>query len=77
MVWTYLNFIEYASVWYGHNQVAKDLLDPESDRTLRAVLVGHEFPRLSRAVHHCFSNASRLNIPVLMVVSLLLIWVCG
>ncbi|MES1983157.1 MAG: NrfD/PsrC family molybdoenzyme membrane anchor subunit [Pseudomonadota bacterium] len=26
MVWTYLNLVEYATVWYGHDQVAKDLL---------------------------------------------------
>ncbi len=26
MVWTYLNLIEFASVWYGHDQVAKDQL---------------------------------------------------
>lgn len=26
MVWTYLNCIEFASVWYGHEQAAKDVL---------------------------------------------------
>ncbi len=26
MVWTYLNLIEFASVWYGHDQAAKDVL---------------------------------------------------
>jgi Ni/Fe-hydrogenase subunit HybB-like protein len=26
MVWTYLNLIEYAAVWYGHEQAAKDVL---------------------------------------------------
>ena len=26
MVWTYLNCIEFASVWYSHDQVAKDVL---------------------------------------------------
>jgi molybdopterin-containing oxidoreductase family membrane subunit len=26
MVWTYLNFVEYASVWYGEDMYAKDLL---------------------------------------------------
>jgi Ni/Fe-hydrogenase subunit HybB-like protein len=25
MVWTYLNLIEYASVWYGHDQASKDV----------------------------------------------------
>ncbi len=26
MVWTYLNLIEFASIWYGHDQAAKDQL---------------------------------------------------
>jgi len=26
MVWTYLNLIEFASVWYGHDAIAKELL---------------------------------------------------
>jgi molybdopterin-containing oxidoreductase family membrane subunit len=26
MVWTYLNAIEFSAVWYGHDQVAKELL---------------------------------------------------
>lgn len=26
MVWTYLNIIEFSSVWYGHDDVAKELL---------------------------------------------------
>lgn len=26
MVWTYLNLVEFSSVWYGHDQVAKDVL---------------------------------------------------
>ncbi len=26
MVWTYLSLIEFASIWYGHDQVAKDQL---------------------------------------------------
>ncbi|MDZ4263278.1 MAG: NrfD/PsrC family molybdoenzyme membrane anchor subunit, partial [Pseudomonadota bacterium] len=26
MVWTYLNLIEFATVWYGHDMVAKELL---------------------------------------------------
>ena len=26
MVWTYLNLIEFASVWYGHDQASKDVL---------------------------------------------------
>ncbi|MCC6303069.1 MAG: polysulfide reductase NrfD [Gammaproteobacteria bacterium] len=26
MVWTYLNLIEFSSVWYGHDMVAKELL---------------------------------------------------
>lgn len=26
MVWTYLNLIEYASVWYGHDMYAKEVL---------------------------------------------------
>ncbi|HEY5994081.1 MAG TPA: polysulfide reductase, partial [Gallionellaceae bacterium] len=26
MVWTYLNCIEFASVWYSHDQAAKDVL---------------------------------------------------
>jgi molybdopterin-containing oxidoreductase family membrane subunit len=26
MVWTYLNLIEFSSIWYGHDAVAKELL---------------------------------------------------
>ena len=26
MVWTYLNLVEFASIWYGHDEVSKELL---------------------------------------------------
>ena len=45
MVWTYLNFVEYASVWYGEDMYAKDLLDPKSHGAVLALLVDDELLR--------------------------------
>ncbi|HZW86597.1 MAG TPA: NrfD/PsrC family molybdoenzyme membrane anchor subunit [Gallionella sp.] len=71
MVWTYLNFIEYASVWYGHNQVAKDLLiqkatGPYAPFWWAMNFLGSVVPFIM------FFKRFQTNIPVLMVVSLLL-----
>ena len=40
MVWTYLNLIEYASVWYGTDTYTKDLISGHGH--LRRMVVGDE-----------------------------------
>ncbi len=43
MVWTYLNAVEFASVWYSHDDVSKDVLIQKMTGTLCAILVGNDF----------------------------------
>ncbi len=71
MVWTYLNLIEFSSIWYGHDMVAKELLiakftGPYSPYFWAMLFLGSVLP---------FTLAFeklRTNIPVMLVVSLFL-----
>ena len=71
MVWTYLNLIEFASVWYGHDQVAKELLiakftGPYSPYFWAMLILGSVLPFIMAF------EKMRTNIPVMFVVSILL-----
>ena len=71
MVWTYLNLIEFASVWYGHDQASKDVLIQKA--------TGHYAPFWWSMIF-CGSilplimafKRFQTNIPIIFVVSLLL-----
>ncbi|MEE8394399.1 MAG: NrfD/PsrC family molybdoenzyme membrane anchor subunit [Rhodospirillales bacterium] len=71
MVWTYLNLIEFAAVWYGHDVPAKEVLiakftGPYSPFFISMLLIGMVLP---------FSLAFqkvRRNPPLLLAISLLL-----
>lgn len=70
MVWTYLNLIEFASVWYGHNVYEKDVLiekatGPYAFVWWSMIFIGMVLPftLLVRRV--------RRTIPLLLVISLL------
>jgi Ni/Fe-hydrogenase subunit HybB-like protein len=71
MVWTYLNLVEYASVWYGHDQAAKDLLiqkmiGPYAPFWWTMNICGSIVPLIM------FFKRFQTHIPVLFAVSLLL-----
>ena len=71
MVWTYLNLIEYASVWYGHEQAAKDVLiqkaiGPYAPFWWMMNFCGTVVPLI------LFFKRFQTHIPVLFAVSLLL-----
>jgi Ni/Fe-hydrogenase subunit HybB-like protein len=71
MVWTYLNLIEYASVWYGHDQASKDVLiqkmiGPYAPFWWTMNFCGSIVPLIM------FFKRYQTNIPVLFAVSLLL-----
>ncbi|MBL1433155.1 MAG: polysulfide reductase NrfD [Gammaproteobacteria bacterium] len=71
MVWTYLNLIEFASIWYGHNAVDKELLIAKftgaySPYFWMMLFIGSVVP---------FTLASeklRTHLPTMLVVSLVL-----
>ena len=71
MVWTYLNLIEYASVWYGHDQASKDVLiqkaiGPYAPFWWTMNFCGTIVPLIM------FFKRFQTHIPVLFAVSLLL-----
>jgi Ni/Fe-hydrogenase subunit HybB-like protein len=71
MVWTYLNMIEMASVWYGHDPVAKDTLlermyGPYAPFWWSMIFCGSILPLIMAF------KRFQTNIPVMFVVSLLL-----
>ncbi len=71
MVWTYLNIIEFSSVWYGHDPIAKELLwakftGPYAPYFWAMIFLGSVLPFTL-----AFEKLRR-NIPVMLVVSLLL-----
>ena len=71
MVWTYLNLVEYASVWYGDDPVAKQTLIFRATGDYAYYWWAMNF--LGSVVPFALAFKSlRNNIPVMMVVSLLL-----
>ncbi|MDE2342537.1 MAG: polysulfide reductase NrfD [Betaproteobacteria bacterium] len=71
MVWTYLNLVEYASVWYGDDPVAKQTLLFRATGDYASYWWAMNF--LGSVVPFALAFKSlRNNIPVMMVVSLLL-----
>ncbi|MDE1941567.1 MAG: polysulfide reductase NrfD [Betaproteobacteria bacterium] len=71
MVWTYLNLVEYASVWYGDDPVAKQTLLFRATGDYAAYWWAMNF--LGSVVPFALAFKSlRNNIPVMLVVSLLL-----
>ncbi|MDR2878093.1 MAG: polysulfide reductase NrfD [Chromatiales bacterium] len=71
MVWTYLTFIEFASVWYGHNAVDKELLlskfsGPYSIWFWQMLFCGSVLPFMLAV------ERFRRSIPIMFVVSILL-----
>jgi Polysulphide reductase, NrfD len=71
MVWTYLNLIEYAAVWYGHDQASKDVLiqkaiGPYAPFWWTMNFCGTIVPLI------LFFKRFQTHIPVLFAVSLLL-----
>ncbi len=71
MVWTYLNIIEFSSIWYGHDPISKELLlakfyGPYAPYFWAMIFLGSVLP-FTLAVEKL-----RRNIPVMMVVSLFL-----
>jgi molybdopterin-containing oxidoreductase family membrane subunit len=71
MVWTYLNLIEFASVWYGHDQTAKDQLifkatGPYAPFFWAMIFFGSILPLML-----AFKRI-QTHLPILLVVSILL-----
>ena len=71
MVWTYLNLIEFASVWYGHDQASKDLLIYKATGDYAPFWWGMMFCGSVVPFMLAFTRF-QTNIPVLFVVSILL-----
>lgn len=70
MVWTYLNLIEFASVWYGHNTFDKEVLlekatGPYAPAWWAMVVIGMLLP------FSLLLKRLRRNLPLLFVISLL------
>ena len=71
MVWTYLNLIEFSSVWYGHDEVAKELLIDKFTGAYAPWFWLMLF--LGSGLPFIFAwEKMRRNIPVMFVVSLFL-----
>nr|SPS07009.1 putative Menaquinol oxidoreductase complex ACIII, menaquinol-binding membrane protein subunit ActC [Candidatus Nitrotoga fabula] len=71
MVWTYLNLIEFSSVWYGHDQTAKDQLifkatGPYAPYFWAMIFFGSILPLLLAF------KRFQTHLPLLFVVSILL-----
>ena len=69
MVWTYLNIIEFSSVWYGHDAVAKELLlskfyGPYAPYFWAMIFFGSVLPFTL-----CFRSLRR-NLKAMMVISI-------
>src|SRR5450631_1089115 len=71
MVWTYLNLIEYASVWYGHDQASKDVLIQKATGVYAPFWWTMNFCG-SVVPFIMFFKRFQTHIPVLFAVSLLL-----
>jgi len=71
MVWTYLNAVEFASVWYSHDQASKDVLIQKATGPFAFAWWGMIFCG-SVVPFVMFFKRFQTNIPVLFAVSLLL-----
>ena len=70
MVWTYLNAVEFASVWYSHDQPSKDVLIQKDSGTYAPFWWGMIFCGSIVPLAMAFKRV-QTNIPVLFAVSLL------
>ncbi len=71
MVWTYLNLVEFAAVWYGHDVAAKEVLLAKFYGPYAPFFWGMMFCGSVVPFALAFEKLRR-NLPVMMVVSLLL-----
>ncbi len=71
MVWTYLNLIEFASTWYGHNMYDKELLINKANGPYAVIFWGMLFCGSVVPFALAFKKLRR-HMPTMFVVSILL-----